>query len=180
MRTLPNSELLFEDIGLAIPKLLLPRETGEDFWKTWACVACDQYTSQPDYWKRVEAAVNGKMSAFHLMLPEIYLEEPDVDNRIQAINQTMKSYIEDGVFEEESPSVILVERDTKVSPVRRGVVLALDLEAYDFQKGSGSLIRATEGTVVERIPPRMKIRKNAALEMPHVMILSLCLKLTAR
>ena len=171
MKTLPNGEVIFNDIGLNIPKLLLPRETTPDFWKSWACVACDQYTSQPDYWQRVEAATAGKISTFHLMLPEIYLEESDVDSRIEAINRTMSDYIDRDVLQEQSPSVMLVERDTKVSPVRKGVVLALDLEAYDFNKGSGSLVRATEGTVVERIPPRMKIRKHAALEMPHVMIL---------
>lgn len=171
MKKLSNGELVFEELGLNIPRLLLPEERTEDFWKTWACVACDQYTSQPDYWKRVEAAARGKMSTFHLMLPEIYLEEADVDSRIEKINRNMSEYIEKGVLKEQNPAVVLVERDTKASPVRRGVVMALDLEQYDFNRGSGSLIRATEGTVVERIPPRMKIRKNAALEMPHIMIL---------
>ncbi len=171
MKKLSNGEFVFEDIGLNIPNILLPEETDADFWKSWACVACDQYTSQPDYWQRVEALVKGKHSTFDLMLPEIYLEEADVDSRIETINNAMSSYIAEGVLKEQSPSVILVERDTKASPVRRGVVMALDLETYDFNKGSGSLVRATEGTVVERIPPRMKIRKNAVLEMPHVMIL---------
>lgn len=171
MKMLPNGEIVFEDIGLNIPEILLPDTADTDFWKSWACVACDQYTSQPDYWQRVEDIARGKMSAFHLMLPEIYLEESDVDSRIEKINNTMSQYIEGGVLKSEEPSVVLVERDTKASPVRRGVVMALDLEKYDFNKGSGSLIRATEGTVTERIPPRMKIRKNAALEMPHVMIL---------
>ena len=171
MKTLPNGEIIFEDIGLNIPEILLPAGDDRNFWESWACVACDQYTSQPDYWRRVAHAVQGKMSAFHLMLPEIYLEESDVDARIEKINSTMSEYMENGVLRKQTPSVILVERDTKASPVRRGVVMALDLEAYDFNKGSGSLVRATEGTVVERIPPRMKIRKNAVLEMPHVMIL---------
>lgn len=171
MKKIANGEMIFENVAMNVPKVLLPESDSADFWKSWACVACDQYTSQLDYWQQVEKEIAGKVSTYNLMLPEIYLEDEDADQRIKDINATMEQYIEQGVLKENEPSLIIVERDTKASPVRRGVVMALDLEAYDFNKGSGSLIRATEGTVVERIPPRMKIRKNAALEMPHVMIL---------
>lgn len=171
MKALSNGEIVFEEIALNIPRLLLPKESSPDFWRSWACVACDQYTSQPDYWNRVEAAVGGQASTYALMLPEIYLEQPNVEDRIQKINESMRTYIAEGILTEQAPSLILVERKTEISPTRRGVVMALDLEAYDYSKGSGSLIRATEGTVEERIPPRMKIRKNAVLEMPHIMIL---------
>ncbi len=171
MKKIANGEIIFENVAMNVPNVLLPDNNSADFWKSWACVACDQYTSQLDYWQAVEKETEGKDSTYNLMLPEIFLEEADADDRIAEINATMEKYIEDGVLKENEPALILVERDTKASPVRRGVVMALDLEAYDYNKGSGSLIRATEGTVVERIPPRMKIRKNAALEMPHVMIL---------
>lgn len=171
MKKIANGEIIFENVAMNVPKVLLPEKTSADFWKSWACVACDQYTSQLDYWHQVEKETAGKESTYNLMLPEIFLENDDADQRIKDINATMEQYIEQGVLKEKEPSLIIVERDTKASPVRRGVVMALDLEAYDYNKGSGSLIRATEGTVVERIPPRMKIRKNAVLEMPHVMIL---------
>ena len=167
---LTNGELLFEKIGVNIPKILLPAG-NKKMWEAWAAVACDQYTSQPDYWKSVSEITADVPSSYHLMLPEIYLEEEDADARIEAINRTMVQYLASGILREEGPELILVERDTKRSPVRHGLMMALDLEAYDYSAGSGSLIRATEGTVVERIPPRMKIRKDAVLEMPHVMIL---------
>ncbi|MBR5280747.1 MAG: DUF1015 domain-containing protein [Clostridia bacterium] len=159
----------YAHIPVRTPDLLLPKD-GTDM-QSWATVACDQYTSQPDYWNRVEAQTAGKPSTFHLMLPELYLEEPDVDDRIAVINRTMESYLTEGAFKVLPETMMLVRRKTKYAPLRTGLVMAFDLEAYDFKKGSGSLIRATEGTVTERIPPRMKIRKDAAIEMPHIMIL---------
>ncbi|MBR5500838.1 MAG: DUF1015 family protein, partial [Clostridia bacterium] len=159
----------YSHIPVRTPDLLLPKD-GTDM-QAWATVACDQYTSQPDYWNRVEAKAAGKPSTYHLMLPELYLEEADVDARIAVINRTMESYLTDGAFKVLPETMMLVRRTTKYAPLRTGLVMAFDLEAYDFKKGSGSLIRATEGTVTERIPPRMKIRKDAAIEMPHIMIL---------
>ena len=159
----------YSHIPVRTPDLLLPKD-GTDM-QAWATVACDQYTSQPDYWNRVEAQAEGKPSTYHLMLPELYLEEADVDERIAVINRTMESYLENGAFKVLPETMMLVRRKTKYAPLRTGLVMAFDLEAYDFRKGSGSLIRATEGTVTERIPPRMKIRKDAAIEMPHIMIL---------
>jgi hypothetical protein len=137
----------------------------------WAVVACDQYTSQEEYWKEVRKVIEVCPSAYNLMLPEIYLEAPDVDEKIKIINNKMKTYMEDGILRPEKPGLMLVQRKTNLSPMRTGLMIAIDLEAYDFNKGSASLIRATEETVRERIPPRMKIRKNACLEMPHIMLL---------
>lgn len=164
-----KSDSNYSTVPVRTPDLLLPKR--ETDMRAWACVACDQYTSEPAYWNRVEETTAGKPSTYHLMLPELYLEEPDVDQRITVINRTMESYLKDGAFEVLPETMMLVRRKTKYAPVRTGLVMAFDLEAYDFKKGSGSLIRATEGTVTERIPPRMKIRKDAAIEMPHIMIL---------
>lgn len=146
--------------------ILLPRtETPEK----WSVVACDQYTSQPEYWHRVEEIVADAPSSLHLVYPEAYLGEGDA--RIDKINAQMKKYLTDGVFEEYKSSLIYTER-TVPSGVRCGLVCAVDLEEYDYRRGAKSAIRATEGTVIERIPPRVKIRRGAALELPHIMLLA--------
>ncbi|HOA31635.1 MAG TPA: DUF1015 domain-containing protein [Clostridia bacterium] len=154
---------------IKIPKILLPNKNIN--MTKWSTIACDQYTSELEYWKSVESEVENEPSTYHLMLPEIYLEEEDVDERIEKINKTMDKYISDGIFEEKGPCIIVVERSFPNAPTRTGMMLTLDLEDYDFHKDSTSLIRATEGTVEERIPPRMKIRENASIEMPHIMVL---------
>ncbi|MBO5147646.1 MAG: DUF1015 domain-containing protein [Clostridia bacterium] len=159
----------YKNIGLIAPDILLPKKSINMY--KWATVACDQYTSQPDYWQDVEEITKNSPSTYSLMLPELYLEENDVDERIKKINENMKEYVTSNVFDTYKESFILIKRNTAYSPVRTGLVAALDLEKYDFHKGSHALIRATEGTVTERIPPRMKVRKNACLEMPHIMIL---------
>lgn len=164
-----NKDLTYKNIGLIAPDILLPNKSINMY--KWATVACDQYTSEPEYWSDVENIVANAHSTYNLMLPEIYLENADVESRILKINQNMNDYIESGIFTEYPQSFILIKRSTPYSPVRTGLVAALDLEKYDFHKGAKSLIRATEGTVTERIPPRMKVRKNASLEMPHIMIL---------
>ena len=161
----------YEKVGLHIPEILLPDIEEKEHWKKWACVACDQYTSDPEYWENVRTSRQGFYSTYNLMLPEVYLEDSDADERIADIKSTMQKYLDDGILRSEGNCIILTERKTPVSPMRRGAVVALDLEKYDFSKGANALIRATEGTVAERIPPRMKIRKNAAIEMPHVMVL---------
>jgi len=158
-----------KEIGIKIPEIILPKK-GTDM-TAWASVACDQFTSQPDYWEDVEKITDGLISTAHLMLPEIFLESNDVDSRIKKINDTMNEYLENKDIEAIAPGMMLVKRDTKLSPVRTGLIMSLDLEQYDYSVGSTSLIRATEGTVLERIPPRMKIRKNASIELPHIMIL---------
>ena len=145
--------------------ILIPQNV--DF-KKWSVVACDQYTSQPEYWKEVEDFVLDAPSTLKITFPEVYLSEGD--KRIEKINKTMDEYLNADIFTKLPKSLIYVER-TINSKVRKGIIGAIDLEEYDFTKGSESQVRATEGTVLERIPPRVKIRENAPLELPHVMIL---------
>ncbi len=154
--------------GLHIPKIMLPKE-GTDYYK-WAVVACDQYTSEPEYWDQVEEIVGDAPSTLRLMLPELYLDGPDEAERIKAVRATMDQYLSDGTLREMEPGCMLIKR-TAEGRTRLGLVIATDLEAYDFNKGSQSLTRATEGTVVERIPPRLRIRGDAPIEMPHILIL---------
>lgn len=137
----------------------------------WGTVACDQYTSEPQYWARVEEFTKDSPSAFKLILPEVYLENDDVDEKINIINQNMKKYIEKNIFKAFGPCYVYVERTLKNGLVRKGVVGIIDLEEYDYSYGSTTKVRATEKTVVERIPPRLKVRKDAMLELPHIMIL---------
>ena len=144
--------------------VLLPKT---DFSK-WAVIACDQYTSDADYWKAVEETVGDAPSTLRLVLPEIYLDETEA--RVGIINRTMKSYMESGVFESFADSFVYVEREITGGVIRRGVVGMIDLLEYDYNAGSTALCRATEQTVAERIPPRVAIRKNAPLELPHVMV----------
>lgn len=147
--------------------ILLPDMTKTDA-KKWAVVACDQFTSEPEYWESAEREVGDAPSTLRLILPEVYLSE--TESRISKINATMKEYLT-GVLIEHKDSMIYVERTQSDGDVRRGVVLAVDLEEYDYKKGANALIRATEATVVERIPPRVAIRRGAAIELPHVMML---------
>lgn len=147
--------------------ILLPKAGFEK----WSCVACDQYTSEPEYWQAVEELVGDVPSAYRLILPEIFLESPDVGERIRAIGETMQRYLDGGIFAEYKDAYIYVERTLPGGGVRRGLVGCLDLEEYDYSEGSRSLVRATEGTVLSRIPPRVKIRENAPLELPHIMVL---------
>ena len=137
----------------------------------WSVVACDQYTSEPDYWNEVKSIVGDSPSKLNLTLPEIYLEDSDVEERIKNINESMKKMLEDGIFTEYKDSMIYLERTQSDGKVREGVIGIVDLEDYSYEKGSQTLIRATEKTVIERIPPRMKVRENAELELPHIMIL---------
>ena len=145
--------------------ILLPKK---DF-ATWAVVACDQYTGEPDYWHEVERIVGDAPSALHIILPEIYLSD-DNSARIASVNRKMEEYLGSGVFDCFQNAMIYVERESNHT-VRRGVVGLIDLEDYDYTKGSSALIRATEATVLERIPPRVQIRRDAPLEMPHILLL---------
>jgi hypothetical protein len=153
--------------GVQIPLTLLP-QPGIDPGR-WAVIAVDQFTSEPEYWDEVARIVGNEPSTFHLILPEVYLEQPGEEERIRAIRQTMHDYLDRGLFAEQN-ALILVERTTG-GKTRRGIMLALDLEEYDYGKGSTSLIRATEGTILERIPPRVRIRSGAPLELPHILVL---------
>ena len=156
------------NIGIAVPEIMMP-EKSVDLTK-WACVACDQYTSQPDYWNKCEEIVGDAPSTLRLMLPEIYLEKPGEAERIAAINAAMKEYVEKGILENKGEGFVLTRRFVD-GKWRNGLVVCLDLEAYDYAKGSTTLIRATEGTIVERIPPRLRIREGATVELPHIIVL---------
>lgn len=159
----------FARIGLQIPTLLLPRADTD--LTRWAVVACDQYTSQPEYWVRVEALVGDAPSTLRLILPEVYLGAADETQRIHAIQETMRRYLADGVLTPQPPGLILVERETARGRSRKGLIAALDLEHYDFNTNARTLIRPTEGTILERLPPRIRVREGAPLELPHVMVL---------
>ncbi len=148
--------------------ILLPKNV--DMTK-WSVVACDQYTSEMEYWDDVYKIVGDNPSTLKITLPEIFLEESDVANRIEKINATMKEYIDEDIFEEYKNTMIYLERKQKDGRVREGLMGMIDLEDYSYEKGSQTLIRATEKTVIERIPPRLKVRENALLELPHIMIL---------
>ncbi len=148
--------------------ILLPKNAEME---KWAVVACDQYTSEPEYWAETESISKGSPSALNLILPEVYLEDKDVDERIGRIHASMKEYLENGVFEEHKNCLVYLERTQSDGYVRAGLVGKIDLEQYDYRKGSKSQVRATEATVVERIPPRIRIRNGAPIELPHIMIL---------
>ena len=158
----------WKDFGLHIPRIMLPA-AGTDYSK-WAVVACDQFTSQPEYWEKTESIVGDAPSTLRLMLPEFYLGSDDEEKRITDVRDAMEQYVKDGTLRTLEPGCVLVRREAE-GRSRLGIVICVDLEAYDYNKGSQSLIRATEGTVVERIPPRLRIRRGAPLEMPHIMIL---------
>jgi hypothetical protein len=153
--------------GFRLPRPLLPRP-GIDLRK-WAVIACDQYTSEPDYWRRVADEVGAAPSTLHLIFPEVYLDRADAPERIETIKRTMQRYLEQGLFVEQ-PGAIYVERRLGAR-VRRGLMLELDLECYDFSASSTSLIRPTEGTMVERLAPRIAVRSDAPLELPHILVL---------
>lgn len=148
--------------------ILLPRDAE---YEKWAVIACDQFTSEPEYWQETEKMTEGAVTALDLILPEIYLGEADVDKRIDKIAANMYGYLDSDVFEEHKNALIYVERIQTDGVLRAGVVGAADLEEYDYSKGSTSQIRATEATVTERIPPRIKVREKAPIELPHIMIL---------
>lgn len=157
--------------GVRIPTVLLPR-LGVDLHK-WAVIACDQFTSEPEYWAEVARIAGEAPSTYHITLPEVYLDTPEEPARVQSIKDTMHDYLGQGLFEE-FEGIVLVERtvsDKGRSKTRHGIMLALDLEQYNYAKGSTSLIRATEGTILERIPPRVRIRSGAPLELPHILVL---------
>lgn len=150
--------------------IMIPKK-GIDLYK-WAVVACDQYTSEPEYWEQVENLVEKDPSTMHLIYPEVYLEESEPQKRIDKINATMRSYLQEDLFETYHDSFFLVHRSTDNNPVGRwGLLVTLDLEQYDYAPDSRSLIRATEGTILSRIPPRKLIRNAAPLELPHIMVL---------
>lgn len=150
------------------PQLLLPR-AGIDLQR-WSVIACDQYTSELGYWERVASQVGEAPSTLQLILPEVFLGSADKPERIARIQATMRRYLAEGLLREHAGSV-LVERSLPDGRVRRGLMLELDLEHYDYAPDSASLIRPTEGTIVERIAPRVEVRQGAELELPHILVL---------
>lgn len=162
--TLPT---MAADTGFRLPRTLLPRP-GIDL-KKWAVVACDQHTSEPEYWSKVAREVGDAPSSLHLIFPETYLGSADAPARIRRIQEAMRSYLAKGLLTERE-GAIYIER-TIGQRVRRGFMLELDLEHYDFGSGSTSLIRPTEGTMVARLAPRIEVRRGAELELPHILVL---------
>ena len=156
-----------KDTGLREVNILLP---NTDDFSSFACVACDQFTSEKEYWESLEKQVKGKKTALDLVLPEIYLED-NLEGRIKTINQNIQNYLDNNCFKELENGFVLTIRKTPYVERRIGLIGAIDLEKYEYSKKSDALIRSTEGTIEERIPPRLKIRENAPVEFPHIMLL---------
>ena len=166
------------EVGLKIPRILFPRE-GINLSK-FACIAADQYTQDLAYWERVKKYVGGEPSTLNLIYPEAYMEhelatnkdnfENVLNKKITEINNNMNKYIDDGIYEDIGECFIFVERRAR-SVNRRGLVVAVDLEKYDYNEGAKSLMRATERTVKERLKVRKQIRENASLDIPHILVL---------
>ncbi|XFA99461.1 DUF1015 domain-containing protein [Candidatus Izemoplasma sp. B36] len=152
---------------IVTPKILLPIKSID--MKKWAVIACDQFTSEPEYWDELKSIVDNVPSTYHLILPEAYLES-NMNHNISRVNQMMDSYLRHNLFEEHE-GFILVERKTPFVKRRLGLVIAIDLEEYQYEPNKIGKIRATEKTVPERIPPRVKIREKAPIELPHILVL---------
>lgn len=159
----------FQGLPFGPADILLPQNCD---LTRWAVVACDQYTSQPEYWQRVERFVGSAPSALHLILPESSLDGPNVETDIMDVTNTMSRYLREGIFRTCPNALIYVERTLESGKVRKGLVGMVDLEAYDYEAGAATPIRCTEGTILSRIPPRVAVRKNAPVELPHVMLLA--------
>ena len=162
-------QLHYPEIAMHVPSLLLPR--ADIPLETWSVIACDQYTSQPEYWEEVRRLVGDDPSTLRLVFPEAYLGETCREQTIAGINQRMQAYLKSGVLAEQRPGLMLVEREVGRAVPRKGLVVALDLEQYDYRDGAQKLIRTTEGTDQSRLPPRIQVRENAPLETPHIMVL---------
>ena len=155
-------------IPLKKANILIPHDV--DMTK-WSVIACDQYTSQNEYWDKVKEIVGNSPSTLNITLPEIYLNDSDVSDKIKKINENMEDLLQSGCFTEYKDSLIYLERTQDDGRVRKGIIGMVDLEDYSYLADSTSLIKATEKTVVDRIPPRLRVRENALLETPHVMLL---------
>ena len=155
-------------LPIKFDEVLLPRE-GIDMEK-WCVVACDQFTSQPEYWEKLKSFTDGAPSALNLIYPECYLNDRPQE-RIAGIIENMNDYLKRDIFRVVDDGLILVERTTSHGNTRYGLMMIVDLTQYSFDPKDKALIRATEGTVIERIPPRVKIRENCPLELPHILLL---------
>ena len=157
------------ELGFAVPDILIPQK-GTDLEK-WAVIACDQYTSEPEYWADCEKEVGQAPSTLNLVLPEVYLGTEKETEKLDSIAKTAGRYLEGGILTGLGTGFILTDRATSLHPSRKGLMAAIDLEGYSFEPGNKNICRATEGTVLSRIPPRVRIRANSPLELPHIMIL---------
>ena len=155
------------EVGIKIPEILLPKRTIND--QKWAVIACDQFTSEPEYWQQVEEIVGAAPSTYHMILPEVFLGTPEEENRIETTQVVMEEYLQSGIFNQMNDFIYVLR--TINGQTRRGLMVCLDLEHYDYNKGAQTLIRATEGTILDRLPPRIRIRENAPLECPHILVL---------
>ncbi len=156
-----------EYTGINPAEILLPKNQDMTYW---SCIACDQFTSEQEYWDKLEKLVEGKKSTLNLILPEIYLND-NLDERIKKVNANIQDYLDSGVFEKLNKGFVLTVRSTPFVKRRIGIMGMVDLDAYMYSQKSTALIRSTEGVIEERIPPRLKIRRNAPVEFPHIMIL---------
>lgn len=159
----------FPDIGLSVPRVLLPRPEVD--LEEWAVIACDQHTSNPEYWEEAARLVGSRPSTLHLVFPEAFLEAPGRGARIRLIHGQMESYLREGVLQPREPGFVLVDRRTPHAASRKGLIAALDLERYSFAPDASTLIRTTEGTDPGRLPPRVEVRQGAVLEVPHILVL---------
>jgi len=157
------------DLGFAVPEILLPKQ-GTDL-KKWAVIACDQYTSEPEYWANASKEAGDAPSTLNLVLPEVYLGTETETEKLGSIADTARRYLDEGILQSLGTGFILTDRATELHPSRRGLMAAIDLEGYSFEPGNKNICRATEGTVLSRIPPRVRIRANSPLELPHIMVL---------
>jgi len=155
------------EIGVKIPDILLPKKAIDH--KKWAVIACDQFTSEPEYWEQVKEIIGDSPSTYHMILPEVYLGTPEEKNRIETTHKVMGQYLESDIFRSLNDFIYVRRRFGERT--RRGLMVCLDLEHYDFNKGAQTLIRATEGTILDRLPPRIRIREKAPLECPHILVL---------
>jgi len=162
-----NYQQKLNSSGIEIPSILLPK--GIDM--KWPVIACDQFTQDRDYWEKAKIKAEGSPSTLNLIFPEVFLNDAGADEKIKDIHSTMNRYLKEGVFAEPLQGFIYIERDTPYQKKRRGIVAAVDLDQYDWRPQARPLIRCTEGTVAERLPPRMDIRRGAPLELPHVLLL---------
>ncbi|MBR2615697.1 MAG: DUF1015 domain-containing protein [Clostridia bacterium] len=149
-------------------EILLPANQN---FRDWAVIACDQFSSEREYWDRVSETVGDKNSTLHMIVPEAYLEGISMEEASLARNETMNAYLSGGVFSELKNAFVYVEREITGGLIRRGIVGKLDLEAYDYLPNTSPCARASERTVVDRLPPRIRVRRGASLEMPHVLVL---------
>lgn len=159
--------VISQEIGLQLPHILLPNSTID--LQKWAVIACDQFTAQPEYWQLVDKTVGDAPSTYHMILPEVYLDTPEEEERIKNTHLVMQDCLSAGVFKSMEGFIYVLR--TINGQTRRGLMVCLDLEHYDYTQGAQTLIRATEGTIIDRLPPRIRIRKQAALESPHILVL---------